>query len=83
MSTSDNTKQYAWFSAKGFCNNNRIIIYRTKLGSNVMVSSITNNMEDSGLKFDDVIFLGEVESFVSSKEKHQMITQNYKDLYPR
>ena len=62
----NNTKKYAWYSEEASFIHRLIVTYKTKLGSNVVVSSITDTPHESGILFKDVVFIGEVDSWVSS-----------------
>ena len=66
MSSRDKEKMYAWFSPTAATVQKRVVTYQTKMGSNVIVSCITDNPHSSGTKFADIVFLGEVVKFVSS-----------------
>ena len=64
--SNDKGKKYAWFSPTAATVQKRVVTYQTKMGSNLIVSCITNNPHSSGTKFTDIVFLGEVVKFVSS-----------------
>ncbi len=59
-------KIYAWFSPSAVNFQDMIVTYKTFSGNDVVVSSITDNPHDSHLLFKDVIFIGEVDHWVSS-----------------
>ena len=65
-STKTTKKMYGWFSPSAVKNQDRTVTYKKKDGSNIIVSSVTDNPHDSGTTFKDIVFLGELERFVSS-----------------
>ena len=52
-------KMYAWFSEEASNTQEHIVTYKTKLGSNVIISCITDNPHDSGTAFNDIQLIGE------------------------
>ena len=63
-------KMYGWFSYKAHTMSNNIITYITPLNKKVIISNVTDSSTDSGMEWDDVIYLGEVSKFVSNKPKY-------------
>lgn len=59
-------KIYGWFSEEASNVQENIVTYKTKFGSNVIISSITDNPHDSGTAFNDIQLIGEVDRWVST-----------------
>lgn len=59
-------KTYGWFSPTAQKYNKVIVTWKTLKGSNVIVSAVTDNPHDSGTKFKDIKYIGELSKFVSS-----------------
>lgn len=67
MAPHENKKKiYGWFSKEASNVHEHIVTYKTKFGSNVIISCITDNPHDSGTAFNDIQFIGEVDSWVST-----------------
>jgi hypothetical protein len=60
-------KIYGWFSEKADMHATNSVYYKTKLGSIVKISSVTNTPDDSKTLWDDIEFLGELSQFVKSE----------------
>ncbi len=68
MSTSNSEKMYGWYSPTAQYNTSHIITYlRASDNREVIVSCVTKTPHDSGTKFSDIKFIGELSKFVSSK----------------
>ena len=68
MSTDNSEKMYGWYSPMAQFNAKHIITYlRASDNQEVIVSSVTKTPHDSGTKFPDIKFIGELSKFVSSK----------------
>ena len=68
MPSSNSEKMYGWYSPTAQCNTSYIITYlRASDNQEVIVSSVTKTPRDSGTKFPDIKFIGELSKFVSSK----------------
>ena len=69
-------KIYGWFSEEASNLHKYIVTYKTKLGSNVIVSFITDNPHDSGAAFNDIQLIGEVDRWVSTvpNPKYRLIS---------
>lgn len=69
-------KQYAWFSSK-MCRLGGYVKYRLLNGEEIIATVISNSPSDSGAKWNDLIFLGEImpnsliESHISKERLHQ------------
>ena len=67
---SDRSKKfYAWYSPTVATYQKLIVTYKTFSGDDVIVSSITDNPHESGLLCNDVMFIGEVDRWISSVTK--------------
>ena len=68
MSPTNTEKMYGWYSPTAQFNTRHIITYlRASDNQEVIVSSVTKTPHDSGTKFPDIKFIGELSKFVSSK----------------
>ena len=63
-------KMYGWFSPTAYESSSRSILYLDTENRNVNVTCVTNNPDDSGTVFTDIIFVGELSRFVSSVVKY-------------
>jgi len=68
---------YAWWSLKQFQAGGSVV-YRRESGESVEATMITTT-EDHGASWDDIVYLGQVEEFVSSNMVDIFLDEDYED----
>ena len=67
--TTNTEKMYGWFSPTAYESSERYVLYLDTKNRNVNVTCVTNNPDNSGTLFKDIVFVGELSRFVSSVPK--------------